>query len=194
MAIRGVFVDRDGTINVEKGHVHRVEDFEFIPGALEALRRLTDAGIGIFIVSNQAGIAKGMYTEGDFASLTRHMLGKMEDYGVRISDVLYCPHHPQAVDPAYGVDCDCRKPKAGLLRRVMSRERLSGGELVMIGDKNSDVEAGRAAGVRTYLVETGYGRLEKQATSADYVVADLLDAVNHLLSCRDEVGLRADSL
>jgi D-glycero-D-manno-heptose 1,7-bisphosphate phosphatase len=176
-------VDRDGTINVEKGHVHRIADFEFIPGALAALRRLTAAGISIFIVSNQAGIAKGLYTESDFGFLTRHMLEQMADHGIRIADVLYCPHHPDAADPIYRVDCDCRKPKAGLLRRIMLREGLSGEVLAMIGDKNSDIEAGRAVGARTYLVETGYGRHEKVVTSADYVVADLQAAVSHLLSC-----------
>lgn len=187
MTFQGVFVDRDGTINVEKGHVYRVEDFQFIPGALEGLKRLTDAGIRIFIVSNQAGIAKGMYTEADFAVLTRHMLEKMTDYGISVAEVLYCPHHPQATDPAYRMDCDCRKPKAGLLRRVMSREGLSAGGLAMIGDKNSDIEAGQAAGVRTYLVETGYGLRDRRVTSADHVVPDLKSAVNHLLSCKDEV-------
>lgn len=186
MTFHGVFVDRDGTINVEKGHVYRIEDFQFIPGALEALRRLTDAGIKIFIISNQAGIAKGIYTESDFAALTRHMLEKMTACGISISDVLYCPHHPQATDPAYRLDCDCRKPKAGLLRRVMSREGLSADVLALVGDKNSDIEAGRAAGVRTYLVETGYGLGERELTSADYVVPDLRSAVNHLLSWKDE--------
>ncbi|HZT05259.1 MAG TPA: HAD family hydrolase [Steroidobacteraceae bacterium] len=188
MAFHGVFVDRDGTINVERGHVHRIEDFEFIPGALAALRRLTDAGIRIFIVSNQAGIAKGLYTESDFAALTRYMLGKMTDRGIRISDVLYCPHHPEAVDPAYRLECDCRKPKPGLLRQVMRRDRLSPGTLALIGDKNSDIEAGRAVGVRTYLVETGYGRAESDLTSADHVVADLSGAVDHLLAHSGEAG------
>lgn len=193
MAFHGVFVDRDGTINVEKNHVHRIEDFELIPGALEALRRLTDAGIKIFIVSNQAGIAKGLYTESDFEVLTRHMVEEMADHGIRIADVLYCPHHPDAMDPIYRVDCDCRKPKAGLLRRIMIREHLSAEVLAMIGDKNSDIEAGRAVGARTYLVETGYGSREKQGTSADYVVADLQAAVTHLLSCRVGAGFPAGS-
>lgn len=182
MAFDAVFVDRDGTINVEKGHVYQIGDLQFIPGALDALRRLTDAGIKIFIVSNQAGIAKGLYTESDFGVVTRYMLEKMAEHGVSISDVLYCPHHPDAVNLGYRMDCDCRKPKAGLLLRVMRREGLSAEASVMIGDKNSDVEAGRAAGVRrTYLVETGYGSGEKHVTSADYVVKDLQDAVNHLL-------------
>jgi len=148
MPFRGVFVDRDGTINMEKDHLYRIDDFQFIPGALEALRRLTDAGIKVIIVSNQAGIAKGLYTESDFAVLTRYMLEKMTDFGITISDVLYCPHHPEAANVAYKLDCDCRKPKPGLLRRAMSREGLAAEALAMIGDKNSDIEAGRAVGVR----------------------------------------------
>lgn len=182
MAFDAVFVDRDGTINVEEGHVYRTEDFQFIPGTLAALRRLTDVGIRIFIVSNQAGIAKGLYTESDFGVLTRYMLDKMADHGVRISGVLHCPHHPEAAILAYRKDCECRKPRAGLLLQVMSREGVSAEASAMIGDKNSDVEAGRAAGVRrTYLVKTGYGSRDELVTSADYVVADLQAAVHHLL-------------
>jgi D-glycero-D-manno-heptose 1,7-bisphosphate phosphatase len=181
MALRATFIDRDGTINIDKGHVFRAKDFEYIPGALTALKLLTDREVKIYIVTNQAGIAKGLYTEMDFADLTRTMLGQMAEYGIVIADVLYCPHHPDALDFAYRQTCTCRKPEPGLLRQVMDKQGFMPGNLAMIGDKNSDVEAGRAVGVTTYLVETGYGTREKEVTRADHVVSDLQAAVTHLL-------------
>lgn len=194
MSIRGVFVDRDGTLNVEKGHVFRAADLEYIPGALAALKRVCDAGIKIYIVTNQAGIAKGLYSEADFHSLTRTMLEQMALGGIRIEEVLYCPHHPQATVSAYRLDCACRKPQPGLLRKVMDAQGFRPDTLALIGDKNSDVEAGRTLGIRTYLVETGYGIREKRTTRADHVVPDIEAAVTHLLSeggARDEPAMRA---
>lgn len=182
------FIDRDGTINVDKGHVHRVEDLEYIPGALDALRLASDHGVLIFVVTNQAGIAKGMYGETEFLALTESMLEQMGSYGIRVKDVLYCPHHPQATVQKYRRACECRKPAPGLLRGAMEREKLLATDSVMIGDKNSDIEAGRALGLRTYLVETGYGVAHKATTRADFVVSDLWEAMVHLLSSRTGVA------
>lgn len=181
MSIRGLFIDRDGTINVEKGYVHRIQDFEFIPGALDALRIVSEKKIGIYIVTNQAGIAKGIYTETDFNALTKHMLDQMTGHGISIADVLYCPHHPEGTVPAYRKSCTCRKPDIGLLKAVIEKERFALDCLALIGDKNSDIEAGRKLGIRTYLVETGYGIDHRHTTRADYVVKNLQEAVRHLL-------------
>jgi D-glycero-D-manno-heptose 1,7-bisphosphate phosphatase len=181
---RALFVDRDGTINVDKGHVYRPEHFEYIPRALEALRLASDRGMLIFIVTNQAGIAKGMYTEEEFLALTRHMLEQMKSDGIRIQDVLYCPHHPEGTVQMYRTTCACRKPAPGLLKAAIARYGLLAGNSAMIGDKNSDVEAGSVLGLRTYLVETGYGVEHKATTHADFVVSDLWDATVHFLSSR----------
>ena len=179
--IRGVFIDRDGTINVERGYVYRTEDFEYIPGALEALRLVSERKIKIYIVTNQAGIAKGIYTEADFKILTSDMLDYMARRGIEIADVLYCPHHPEGTVAVYRKVCSCRKPEPGLLKAVIEKEGFSQDCLVLIGDKNSDIEAGRKLGIRTYLVETGYGIDHKHTTRADYVVKDIQAAVRHLL-------------
>lgn len=181
MMIQGVFVDRDGTINVERGYVYRTEDFEYVPGALEALRLLSERKVKIYIVTNQAGIAKGIYTETDFKSLTKNMLDNMARHGIEITDVLYCPHHPEGTVPGYRKVCTCRKPNAGLLQAVIDKEGFAPDCLALIGDKNSDIEAGRKLGIRTYLVETGYGIDHKHTTRADYVVSDIQAAVRHLL-------------
>ncbi len=181
MTIQGVFFDRDGTINVEKGYVYRTEDFDYIPGALAALRLVSERKIKIYIVTNQAGIAKGIYTETDFKALTKNMLDYMATYGIEIADVLYCPHHPEGTVPAYRKVCTCRKPNAGLLQAVIDKEGFAPDVLALIGDKNSDIEAGRKLGIRTYLVETGYGIDHKHTTRADYVARDIQVAVRHLL-------------
>jgi D,D-heptose 1,7-bisphosphate phosphatase len=182
MSVQCLFVDRDGTINVEKNYVHKVEDLEYLPRALEALRRATEHGIKTYIVTNQAGIAKGIFREDDFHTLTAKMLQDMREHGIEIAEVLYCPHHPQATVAAYRKDCDCRKPGTGLFQRVIARDKLSPESMALVGDKNSDIEAGRQLGMVTYLVETGYGAVEKSTTRADYVVGDLMAAVEHLLS------------
>lgn len=181
MTIRGVFVDRDGTINVEKNHVFRIEELEFIPGALRALARLTKRKIPIYIITNQAGIAKGLYSERDFWILTEQMLAQMTEHGIQIAEVLFCPHHPDGTVPEYRRACECRKPGAELLRRVIDSSGHDAGQFALIGDKNTDIEAGRRSGVRTYLVETGYGAKEKVQTLADYIVPDLDAAVSRLL-------------
>jgi D-glycero-D-manno-heptose 1,7-bisphosphate phosphatase len=176
-----VFVDRDGTINVEKGYVHRIEEFEYIPRALDALRLATDHGLSIYIVTNQAGIAKGLYTEEDFMTLTRKMLAQMSALGIRIADVLYCPHHPEGTVAAYRKACGCRKPEVGLLEPVIARGDFGADSMALIGDKNSDIEVGRKLGIPSYLVQTGYGLEEARSTRATHVVPDLMSAIQHLL-------------
>ncbi|MBI2067935.1 MAG: HAD family hydrolase [Deltaproteobacteria bacterium] len=176
---RAVFLDRDGTINVDRGYVYRIDQFEFIPGAVEAMRRLTENQIAIYIVTNQAGIGLGLYTEEDFWGLTRHMLGTLAQNGVRVEQVFFCPHHPEATLEQYRQKCGCRKPETGLFEAVLKeypKERLT-----LVGDKKSDIEAGQRLGIRTYLVETGYGAEHKNQVRADFVAPDLKTAVDHLL-------------
>ncbi len=181
MAIRAAFLDRDGTINVEREYLHRIVDFEFIPGTIEGLQLLSGAGIEIIVVTNQAGIAKGIFSETDLAAVNQHMLNELERHAVRLGGIYVCPHHPEATVAAYRRACSCRKPNPGLLVEAMRRRGIAPSEAVMIGDKNSDVEAGKALGLTTYLVETGYGATEKRDTEANYVVPDLLSAAIHIL-------------
>jgi D-glycero-D-manno-heptose 1,7-bisphosphate phosphatase len=179
--IGALFIDRDGTINVEKGYVHRIDDLEYIPGSLEALQLASQHGLALYIVTNQAGIARGLYSEEQFRSFSKAMLDGMARQGITIRDVLYCPHHPEGSVQEYKVDCDCRKPATGLLERAIKADSLSVASAAMIGDKNSDVDAGRKLGMRTYLVRTGYGESERAATAADFVVSDLMAAVKHVI-------------
>lgn len=179
--IKAVFIDRDGTINVEKGYVFKIEDFELLPGSLEALKLLTQHKIKIYIVTNQAGIAKGYYTEDDFRTLTDYMLKRFQNDGIKAEKVLYCPHHPEGTIPEYSIKCNCRKPDIGLVDTIMKQEGFHASEAALIGDKNSDIEAGSKLGIRTYLVLTGYGLEHQESTKASFIQPDFLSAVNHLL-------------
>jgi D-glycero-D-manno-heptose 1,7-bisphosphate phosphatase len=180
--IKEVFIDRDGTINVDKNYVYMVQDFELIPGSIEALKLLTEKGIKIYIITNQAGIAKGYYTEEDFHILTDYMLNNFQNNDIKVEKILYCPHHPEGIIPKYSISCNCRKPDIGLIDTIMKQEGFHASEVALIGDKNSDIEAGYKLGLVTYLVLTGYGREHQADTKADYIEKDLLNAVRHIIS------------
>ncbi len=176
------FIDRDGVINEELNYVHRVEDFRLVAGAAEGLRRLADAGFELIVVTNQAGIAKGLYTEEDFRELTRHMRAMLAQDGVEFLDVLHCPHHPQATVARWRVDCDCRKPAPGMILEAARRHRLDLSHSVLVGDKTSDTDAGRAAGLaRTVLVETGHVLPADANNHADHCAVDLPAAADWIL-------------
>ena len=178
---RAVFLDRDGTINIEKEYLYRAEDFEFIPGVPEAIRLLNEAGIMVVVVTNQSGVARGYYTEEDVESLHRHIAGKLEVSGAHVDVWLYCPHHPSGRG-SYALPCDCRKPLPGMLHEAAARYDIDLENSIMIGDKLADIEAGTAAGCRTILVRTGYGADEEQHAGSHTVVCDnLLTAVKLLV-------------
>jgi D-glycero-D-manno-heptose 1,7-bisphosphate phosphatase len=175
------FIDRDGVINEERDYVHKPEDFALVRGAAEGLRALQEGGYSLVVVTNQAGIGRGMYTEADFHHLTEHMLGLLKAEGVSVAGVYFCPHHPTAGVGAYRTECDCRKPEPGMLRRAAHELGLDLSRSVMVGDKLSDAQAGRAAGVReAVLVRTGHDIPEAEARQAR-VFDDLPAAARHLL-------------
>jgi D-glycero-D-manno-heptose 1,7-bisphosphate phosphatase len=178
---RAVFLDRDGTINVEKEYMYQASDFEFIPGAPEAIRLLNQAGIMVVVVTNQSGVARGYYTEDDVVNLHRHIARELERLGAFVDAWLYCPHHPSGRG-SYALPCNCRKPLPGMLQEAAVRYDIDLENSTMIGDKLADIEAGQAAGCHTILVRTGYGADEEQHVGPETVVCDaVLSAVNYLL-------------
>lgn len=178
---RAVFIDRDGTINVEKDYLFRPEDFAFIPGAPEAIRLLNEAGFVVIVVTNQSGVARGYYTEEDVHLLHRHIAAELVQAGARVDAWYYCPHHPSGRG-SYALPCRCRKPLPGMLLEAARRFDIDLDVSVMIGDKLVDVEAGSAAGCRSILVRTGYGsREEQQAQAGVEVCDDLLAAAQRLV-------------
>lgn len=150
---RAAFIDRDGVLNVDHGYVYRAEDFEWLPGAVQALQRLQAAGYALVIVTNQSGVARGMYTEADVARLHDFVEDDLRRQGVQLTGIYACPHHPQAALEAFRQECDCRKPRPGLILRAVVEHGLDPGRSCLFGDKASDIEAGRAAGVaRCWLI------------------------------------------
>lgn len=177
------FIDRDGVINAELDYVHRIEDFHILPGVIEGLRLLRERGYAPVVVTNQAGIGRGLYTEDAYERLTSHMKATFAATGAPLAAVYHCPHHPTAGTGAYRIDCDCRKPKPGMLLRAAGELDLDLPNSVMIGDKQSDLEAGRAAGVAScVLVESGHAPSAKARAMADHVCADLLAAARWIVS------------
>ncbi|NSW94783.1 MAG: HAD family hydrolase [Bacteroidales bacterium] len=142
MMNKALFLDRDGVINVDKGHVYLREQFEFNEGIFDLCRKYLEQGYLIIIITNQAGIAKGYYTEADFLELTEWMVKEFEDKGIVISKVYYCPHHPDITGP-----CTCRKPEPGMINQAVREFDLNISNCILAGDRESDLEAGRRAGI-----------------------------------------------
>ena len=150
-----VFLDRDGTLNHDTGYVHRIADFRWLPGAVNAVRRLNDAGYYVFVVTNQSGVARGLYDEAAVNDLHCWMNEELRATGAHIDDMRYCPHHPEASIAAYRATCSCRKPAAGMLLDLMNCWPVIGETSIMIGDEASDGAAGRAAGIAAAVVPAG---------------------------------------
>ena len=182
-----VFLDRDGTINVEKEYLFRAEEFSFIPGAPEAIRLLKDAGYLVIVVTNQSGIARGFFDEPAVHRLHRFMDEELAAFGTAVDGYYLCPHHPLHGEGDYRCECQCRKPLPGMLLHAAGDFSIDLFASYMIGDKLADVQAGRAAGCRPLMVGTGYGAREALRLPAGVpVYADILAAARAITAgnCR----------
>jgi D-glycero-D-manno-heptose 1,7-bisphosphate phosphatase len=174
-----LFLDRDGVVNVERNYVHRIEDFEFVPGIFALCARAAALGMRLVVVTNQAGIARGFYGEDEFQHLTRWMVGEFAQRGVPVDRVYHCPYHPTAGIGEYRRESFDRKPNPGMLLKARDELGIDLAASVLVGDKDSDMEAGRRAGV---------GRLVQLVPAlpaevpGDVVAVTGLDAAAALLS------------
>ena len=193
MLQRVVFLDRDGVINRDSpDYIKRVEEFEFLPGSLEALRHLAGCGFSPIVVTNQSGLHRGLFTPETLAEIHHRMCAAVQAHGGFIRDILVCPHLPTE-------DCPCRKPRPGLLTAARSRHRIDFTTAVMVGDSVKDIECARNAGVpRAVLVRTGNGGAAERVLSArnrcpDFVADDLREAALWITQCGGAapVGLKA---
>lgn len=185
MSRKAAFIDRDGVLNEERAFVHRIEDFAFVPGAIAALQILQGAGYLLVVITNQSGIARGLYAEAEYLALTAHMRERLQAAGVRLDAVEYCPHLADAPVERYRRDCDCRKPRPGMLTRAIRALDIDPRTSFIVGDRLSDIDAGRAAGLgRCFLVRTGYPLPDEAEALADAVYDDLL-------ACARSVSLRS---
>lgn len=179
---QAAFLDRDGVINRDRAYVSRWEDFEFVPGAVDAMRRLKQAGYALVVVTNQSGIARGYYSEAQYQALTAAMQQALLDAGAAVDAVYHCPHHPKGKVAELAIDCDCRKPAPGMILRAAKELNLSLADSILVGDKPSDIEAARAAGVgRAYIVQSDNAESTTGLAGADAAHADLQSCVAALL-------------
>ncbi|MCJ7457788.1 MAG: HAD-IIIA family hydrolase [candidate division Zixibacteria bacterium] len=180
-----IFLDRDGTITEEKDFVSKIEEIKFIPGSKEALKTLQGFGYKLVIVSNQSGIARGIMTGEQVEEVNDFILKELQNEGIKIEGIYYCPHHPDE-------NCDCRKPRTGLIKRALQDHHLKLKGAWMIGDKLSDVLFGKNIKGKSILVLTGYGQSTKQKIESnadvydwhkpDYLAKDLLEAASFIKS------------
>lgn len=150
---KAVFFDRDGTINVEKNYLYKIEDFEFISGIPEIIKKYNDEGYKVIVITNQAGIARGYYTEDDMHKLHKHIDKELSKYGAHIDAYYYCPHHPTHGKGKYKIECNCRKPKIGMIEKAIFDFDIDCSKSILYGDKPWDIEAGERMGIKSYYVE-----------------------------------------
>lgn len=157
-----IFLDRDGNINVEKDYLHKVEEFEFIDGAREAIKIFNELGYLVVVVTNQSGVARGYYDENSVKTLHDYLQKEVEKIGGHIDGFYYCPHHPEKGIGEYKLDCNCRKPEPGMFLEAQKDLDIDFSSSIMVGDKISDVKAGENLGMRSILVRTGHGLEEEK--------------------------------
>ena len=151
--MKTVFLDRDGVINrnpPNMGYVRKWTEFSFIPNSRRAIRELTQNGYRIFVITNQAGIGRGLYSEDNLKDIHCRMVAEITEAGGAIEALYYCPHHPDA-------GCECRKPKPGMLKRAAQEHNINLSNAYFIGDTTTDIQAGKSTGTATFLVLTGLG-------------------------------------
>lgn len=182
-----VFIDRDGTINVDGGYINHPENFVVYPFAAQAVRMLNVAGYKVVIITNQSGIGRGFYTVDVMQTLHDKMNNIFEKQGARVDGIYYCPHDVNAKVEEFRMDCECRKPKTGMFEQAVAELPIDKNSTYFIGDKYSDMQAGFNFGCKTIMVNTGYGRGEYELKShkwqrmPDARAENLLEAVNLIL-------------
>ncbi len=185
---RAIFLDRDGTVSEEVGYVNHLSRFRLLPRSLEAIRRINQSGFLAVLVTNQAGVARGYFKEPLVQQVHRKLAELLATGGAYLDVIYYCPHHPNAGAPPYRRDCDCRKPRPGMVRAAERDLGVDVARSYMVGDKHSDIAFAHSLGMKGVLVKTGYGlgELEQWGESwddrPDAVAEDLLTAVEWILS------------
>lgn len=180
MANKAIFLDRDGTINIDHGYIHQIDDFQFIEGVIDTLRQLKKKGYLLVIVTNQSGIARGYFSEAQFLQLTEWMDWSLAEQDVDLDGIYYCPHHPEG-QGEFKQQCDCRKPEAGMFLQAIRDLKIDPAQSVMVGDKLEDLLAAEKAGVKTkVLVRSGKTVTAEGEAKADYVLNSLVELPRYL--------------
>lgn len=165
---KGLFLDRDGVVNIEKNYLYKIEDFEFFDGIFEALKIVQDLGYKIFIITNQSGIGRGYYTKDDFFKLTSWMIEEFKKNEIEVSQVEFCPHGPDD-------NCLCRKPKTGMIDNILKEHEIDLENSWLVGDKDSDIKCAKNAGIKnTIQVKSGH-KFDESDSKADYICETIKD-------------------
>jgi D-glycero-D-manno-heptose 1,7-bisphosphate phosphatase len=189
-----VFLDRDGTLNVEVSYIREIEQLVLLPDAAEAVRRLNQTGVATVVVTNQSGVARGYFSEVHVQSVNHRLSHLLEAQGATLDAIYYCPHHRDGVIAEYAISCSCRKPAVGLLERAFREvPGLDRKKAYMIGDQSTDIELARNAGITAVMVRTGFGAAVlagqfQWKVEPDFVAGSVLEAVHWVLS-----DLRSDA-
>lgn len=187
MGSAAVFLDRDGTLNVEAGYINHVDRLKLIDGAAEAVVLLARHGLKTIVVTNQSGVARGYFPAEHLLKLHDRLQTLLKEQGAELDAIYCCPHHPDVGEPPFRQDCDCRKPKLGMIRRAEKELSVDATRSYMVGDKISDVEFGRRAGCKSILLLTGYGKGELEyhgdrlESEPDFIAEDILDAAKWIV-------------
>lgn len=152
---KALFLDRDGTINKYGEYIYKISDFEFIDGAIQFIKKFNDLNWYVFVVSNQAGIGRGFYSEKDLFILQAWVDAELLKQGAHIDEWFFCPHHPIYGIGEYKIDCNCRKPNTGMIEQAFKKYDLDLQNSIMVGDKQWDIECGERAGLHSYMLGEG---------------------------------------
>ena len=191
-----VFIDRDGTISEEVGYVNHPSRFRLYPYAGDAIKKLNDNNWLAIVITNQAGVARGYFSEDVIITIHDQLSKELSTQDAQLDAIYYCAHHPTVGEPPYRLDCDCRKPKAGLIDRATANFDIDLAKSWMVGDRYSDVELAQNAGLHSAFVLSGYGRGEWEYQRSawklqpDLVCENLLEAVLSILDLNHEPGDR----
>ena len=158
--IPAIFLDRDGTLNSDPGYPSSIADVELLPGAVEAVKIFNRLPAPVLVITNQSGVARGMFSERAVQQMNRDFMAVFERSDAPLSGIYYCPHHPKGSVPTYRRVCDCRKPERALFDRAAAEHQIELSTSIMIGDKFSDVIAGKRLGMKSFLVLTGEGKIQ----------------------------------
>lgn len=182
-----VFLDRDGTLNVEIGYIRKVEDLQLIEGAGQAVKKLNDKGVAAVLVTNQTGAARGYYPENHILSLNERLIMLLKNEGAFLDDVYYCPHLEEGEVKEFSFACDCRKPARGMVDKALAdHPEFDAERSFVVGDKATDVELAHNCGAKGVLVRTGYGEAVlkgeyQNKVDADYEAGSIVEAVDWIL-------------
>jgi len=180
MKNRAIFLDRDGTVTLAGDHIHKIEDMKFVQGAIEGLKKLQGTDYKLIIITNQAGIGRGMYGPEEYFTFRKEMNKRLDQQGISITGEYFCPHHPEKGIEKYKIDCNCRKPKTGMLEQASTDFDLDLSQSWVIGDNLTDIQAGNSAGCKTIHVLTG--EFKEPVKEADFVAKGLIEAADYIIT------------